>query len=54
MKETWSYEGVACNEFVLTSGDLRRRAVTPDGVIVDTDTCEAVCGEWRDIPNEAL
>lgn len=52
VRETWTYECVVCHEPVLTSGDLRRRAVMPDGVIVDTDTREADCGAWRDILND--
>lgn len=52
VRETWTYECVVCHESVLTSSVLRRRAVMPDGVIVDTDAHEAVCREWRVIPNE--
>ena len=52
MRETWTYECVVCHEAVLTSSALRRRAVMPDGVIVDTDAREAIYREWRIIPNE--
>ena len=45
VRETWTYECVVCHESVLASGALRRRAVIPDGVIVDTDAHEAVCRE---------
>ena len=51
-RETWTYECGVCHESVRTSSALRRRAIMPDGVIVDTDTHEAVCREWRVIPNE--
>ena len=38
VRGTWTYECVVCHESVLTCSGPRRRAVMPDGVIVDTDT----------------